>query len=92
MYTQTTLWYCWAQALSALYEAELIRGRASLTILARLPSQPTAAEEGREEEESMGQYFHHCLLWVLRAALKSTLLHDAVRDGAAFKIARLKNK
>lgn len=79
------MWHCYAQTVSVLHEAELISGRARLPAPARLPSQATAGEEGRAQTRALIP----ASLRVLGPASMSTLLHDFLKDVAAFKTARL---
>lgn len=80
------MWYC-AQTVSVLHEAELINGRASLTVLVGRPSQATAGEQGGKSGKASA--LTTASLWVLSPASISVLLHGFVNDVAAFKTARL---
>lgn len=80
------MWYC-AQTVSVLHEAELINGRASLTLLVGCPSQATAGEQGVKSGKASALTM--ASLWVLSPASISALLHGFVNDVAAFKTAGL---
>lgn len=79
-------WSCWAQTFTVLHNVEF-KWQSQPACLAP-PTVTHAGEEGRLEESRAGTHITVCF-GVLSAALRPALLHDFMRNVAAFKTAKL---